>query len=143
MAYTDPSVADYKAYFTRDFPYGSTASTVMDSDITKALAEAAFNINQGLFGSQGEYSLAFMYLTAHYLVSDLQASSQGVSGQYSWLQTAKAAGSVSESFQIPQKILDNPYLAMLSKTRYGAKYLSLLLPRITGQIFAVAGRTHA
>jgi hypothetical protein len=50
---------------------------------------------------------------------------------------------VNESYSIPQHILDNPILAMLSKTNYGAKYLSMVLPRIVGQVFIVAGETQA
>lgn len=142
MAYTAPSATDFKSYFTRDFPYGSTDATVKDADITKAIAEAGFNINQGLFSSQSEYTIGYLYLTAHYLVIDLRASSQGIAGQYSWLQASKSVGSVSESFSIPQRILDNPYLAMLSKTNYGAKYISLLLPRLIGQVFTVYGGTQ-
>lgn len=141
MAYTYPDATAFKAYFTRDFPYGSTTEQVMDADINKAIDEAKFNFNEALFGSQAEFNIGFLYLTAHYLVSDLQASSQGIAGQYNWLQTSKSAGNVSESFQIPDRILNNPEFAMFSKTRYGAKFLSLIMPRIIGQIFTVCGRT--
>ena len=44
-----PTVTDFKNYFNRDFPYGNVdLSTVQDNDITKALAEAAMNFNEGL-----------------------------------------------------------------------------------------------
>lgn len=141
MAYTVPSVSDFKAYFVRDFPYGMDMESVMDTDITKAISEAGFNINQGLFGTQEQFTIGYLYLTAHYLVIDLRAGSQGVNGKYSWLTTSRSVGSVSEGMQVPQRILDNPYLAMLSTTNYGAKYLSLLLPQLTGQIFTSEGTT--
>lgn len=143
MAYTVPTASDFKAHFTRDFPYGSTDTTVMDSDITKAIAEAAVNFNESLWESQAVFTLAYLYLTAHYLVTDLRASSQGIAGSYSWLTGSKSVGSVSEGFSIPQKILDNPHLAMLSKTNYGAKFLSLALPRLVGNVVHVAGETQA
>ncbi len=143
MAYTVPTASDFKAHFTRDFPYGSTDTTVMDLDITKAIAEAAVNFNESLWESQAVFTLAYLYLTAHYLVTDLRASSQGIAGSYSWLTGSKSVGSVSEGFSIPQKILDNPHLAMLSKTNYGAKFLSLALPRLVGNVVHVHGRTHA
>jgi hypothetical protein len=85
--------------------------------------------------------MGFLYLSAHYLVTDLKNSSQGVASQYDWLTTNKAAGSVSQGSSIPQRILDNPELAMLSKTGYGAKYLSLILPQLCGNIFTICGRT--
>lgn len=142
MAFTNPTVADFKAYFFRDFPYGATSDTVMDADITKALDQALFNFNPGLFADQAQYSMGVLYLAAHYLVIDLRASSQGITGSYSWLESSKSVGSVSESFVIPQRILDNPYWAMLSQTPYGAKFLSLILPRLLGNIMVLPGRTQ-
>jgi hypothetical protein len=140
---TKPTVAEFKAYFFRDFPYGVSLDMVTDMDIAKAQVEASLNFNEALWDTQEYYSMAFNYLTAHYLVMDLRAASQGIAGSYSWLTTNKSVGSVSEGYSIPQRIMDNPYLAMLSKTNYGAKYLSLALPSLTGQMFTVCGATHA
>lgn len=142
MAYTAPTVADFKAYFARDFPYGTTSETVMDSDITAGLQEAGFNFNEGLYSSQAKYSLCYLLLAAHYLVTNLQSSSQGIAGAYSFLSTSKSVGSVSESTAIPDGILQDPYLSMLVKTPYGARYISLVLPLIRGNFFAVFGGTH-
>lgn len=114
---------------------------VTDRDITKAYGETAVNFNPALFSTQANFTLGYLYLTAHYLVMDLRASSQGIAGQYSWLQASKGVGSVNESYVVPQKILNNPIFAMLSKTNYGAKYLLLILPQLTGQIFSTPGRT--
>jgi hypothetical protein len=140
--FTAPTNTDFKNYFTRDFPFGSSTDTVMDSDIDKALAEAGFNFNEGLYQDQSQYTMAYLYLTAHYLVMDLRASSQGISGNYSWLSNSKAVGGVSEGITIPPRILENPYLAMISKTNYGAKYISLLLPQLVGAFYAVSGETQ-
>lgn len=137
----DPTVIDFKTYFFRDFPYGTTLNTVIDQDITNALGDAAFNFNPGLFPTQANYTLGYLLLAAHYLVVNLRASSQGIMGSYSWLTSGKGVGSVSESFSIPQRILDNPELAMYSKTNYGAKYLSLILPQLAGQVFVLHGTT--
>lgn len=141
MAFTTPTASDFKAYFVRDFPYGTAANTVMDTDITKSINEALFNFNSGLFDTQAKYSMCLMYLSAHYLVMDLRASSQGIQGNYPWMTTNKSVGSVSEGITIPQRILDNPYLAMISKTTYGAKYLELILPNLVGNMFAMFGDT--
>ncbi len=143
MAYTYPTVNDFKNYFVRDFPYGADpATSILDSDISKAQGEANFNFSSAFATSQENFSMLFNYLTAHYLVMDIRASSQGISGTYSWLESSKSVGSVSQSFSIPQRILDNPEYSYLSKTNYGAKYLSLILPRLSGQIFNVCGRTN-
>lgn len=142
MAYTNPDATDFKNFFVRDFPYGNTSDTVQDSDIDRALGEAGFNINPAFAQDQAQYDMLYLYLTAHYLVMDLRASSQGIAGNYNWLTTSKTVGSVSESFQIPELITRNPYMSMLSKTYYGAKYLNLIMPQIVGQIFTVAGATQ-
>lgn len=142
--YTVPSISDFTTYFVRDFPYdptGADLSKVVDADITKAIADASFNVNESLFSSQAAYSSAYLNLAAHYLVMNLRASSQGVADAYSWLTASKTVGPVSETFQFPQRILDNPILAMFTKTSYGAKYLSLVLPLLAGQAFSVCGGT--
>lgn len=143
MSYVFPSVLTFKDYFFRDFPYGEDpATSVLDADINKAYGQANVNINQNLFSSQADFTIGYLLLAAHFLVVDLRMSSQGISGTYAWVATSKSVGSVSESFQVPQRILDNPEFAMLAQTNYGAKYLQLLLPRLTGQVFSVLGSTR-
>jgi len=144
MAYNNPSVTDFKAFFTRDFPYGTDPNVaVLDADIAKAMTFANMNINPALFADQGSYNNGYLLLSAHYLVTNLRSSSQGINGQFNFLQAGKGVGSANESFAIPQRILDHPYWSMLSKTNYGAEYLQLLLPLLAGQVYTVFGRTHA
>lgn len=141
MAYVNPQVPDFKNQFVRDFPYGTDIETqVLDVDITSALQATNFNINQCLFADQGTYTYGYLLLAAHYLVVNLRNSSQGINGQFNFLQAGKSVGSVSESFSIPERILANPYWAMLTKTNYGAEYLQLLLPQLTGQMFTSFGQ---
>ncbi len=143
MAYENPSVADFKEYFFRDFPYGTDMETsVLDQDIAKAFQQTNINMNQDLWADQASYSVGYLLLAAHYLVVDLRMSSQGVAGQYAWLPSSKSVGSVSESFSIPQRILDDPYMAGLCQTNYGAKYLQLILPQLCGKIFIAFGSTR-
>lgn len=143
MAYQDPQLADFKNYFVRDFVYGTDTTTVMDQDILNALQDATFNSNQGLWPNQSSYFTAQLNLAAHYLVMNLRGASQGVAGQYSWLQNSKSVGNVSESFNIPQRILDNPNFAMLAKTHYGAKYLFMVLPQLSANVIVIGGGTQA
>lgn len=144
MAYTNPTVSDFKNQFSRDFPYGTDIDNdVVDADITSAFQYTNFSINQGFFGDQGSYSLAYNLLSAHYLVTNLRASSQGINGQYNWLQNSKGVGQVNEAFSIPQRILDNPYFSSFSKTNYGQSYLMLIMPQLVGQMFGVYGPAHA
>lgn len=140
MAYTNPSVADFKAYFFRDFPYGTDMNTsVLDQDITSAFAMTNININQGLFASQGSYNIGYFLMSAHYLVMNLRSSSQGINGQFAFLEQSKGVGGVSASFAIPQRVLDNPDWSVLMKTNYGAQFLQIILPGLAGQMYTVAG----
>lgn len=140
--YTNPSISDFQNYFIRDFPYGIDPNTcVLNSDISKAFGQTGFNINPGLFCNQANYTIGYLFLSAHYLVVDLRMSSQGMNGQYSFLEQSKSVGSVNQSFAIPQRILDNPYISMLMKTNYGAKYIELILPQLCGQVFNSYGTT--
>lgn len=141
-AYLVPSISDFKAQFVRDFNYGADSTVVMDSDLTTAMTTAGFNFNGNLFDSQQNFTLCYLLLSAHFLVMNLRASSQGIGGQFTWLQSGKGVGSVNESIAIPQRILDNPEFSYLAKTNYGAQYLMLILPMLSGQMFAVHSRTN-
>lgn len=144
MAYNNPSVADFKSQFLRDFPYGTDPKTsVLDSDISQSFQQVNMGINPGLFADQGSYTFGYNLLTAHYLSLSIQRSSQGFNGQYNFLQASKGVGAVNEAFSIPQRILDNPKFAMLAKTTYGAQYLELLLPQLTGAMAAFYMPAHA
>lgn len=142
--FDNPTIVDFKARFNRDFPYGTTLTQIMDQDVTNALNQTGTgqNFNPNLFNSQSSYTLGFLYLSAHYLVLNIRASGQGVAGQWPWMQTAKGAGGVNESFQIPERISASPELAMLATTRYGAQYLAMVLPLLKGSFGSVPGRTH-
>ena len=140
--FVNPTVVDFRSYFIRDFPYGTTIDTVMDQDILNAITDAASNFNPGLFGDQGTYTTCYLNLSAHFLVMSLRASSQGIAGQYEWLVSSKGVGSVSEGLAIPPRIMDNPEFAMLTKTPYGAKYLFMVLPLLAGNIVSVCGGTN-
>lgn len=141
MGYVIPSISDFKTYFVRDFVYGISSNTVTDADITNAMILAGVNFNVDLWGSQQAYTVGYLYLSAHYLVMNLRGSQQGQNGSFSWLINSKAVGNVSEGISIPQRILDNPELAWLSKTYYGLQYLMMILPQLMGNVVTVCGTT--
>jgi len=109
---------------------------VTDNDINGALFDAQFNVNQALFTNQAEFSRAFLYLTAHQLVEKLLAAQEGMGSQYSWLTISKSIDSVSEGFQIPDRIAKDPMLSHFSKTRYGAFYLQIISPQLIANVLA-------
>lgn len=142
MPYTPVTVNQFKAFFARDFPYGTDINTtVVDADITKALSTAGINFNEALWSSQSQFEQAYLYLSAHYLVESLKASSQGISSQYGGNTTSKSVGNVSENYEIPDKVKNNPFFAGLYTTRYGAIYVGMLQPRIIGNVVTMRGMT--
>jgi len=136
-----PTITQFKTQFARDFPYGPTNDSVMDGDIQVAISEAGLIVNSSLFQNQAAYQLAYGYAAAHCLVTNLKNSSQGIAGGFSWLENSKSVGSVSQSFSIPDDVMKNPAMAMIAKTSYGAKYLSLILPYMYGNMAIVRGGT--
>lgn len=142
MAYTDPTIADFKAYFDRDFPFGNAdMTTVRDIDVNKALSQQQNTINPNLFPGQNIYTQGALLLSAYFLVQNLRTSSQGVASKFDWTTQSKTVGPVSSSFEIPERILENPELAIYAANGYGVQYLQMILPLLTGQMFSVAGAT--
>jgi hypothetical protein len=142
VAYTNPQPSSFKSYFIRDFSYGTNINTsVTDTDIANAMQMTNININQANWADQSSYNVGYLLLSAHYLVLNLRSSSQGINGQFSFLEQSKGVGAANQSFAIPQRILDNPLWSIFAKTNYGLQYLELLLPQLCGQIFTVIGTT--
>ena len=138
------TVDAFKGWFSRDFPYSASGdlSGITDQDILKAFAEASMNFNSSLFGTCEEQKLGFLYLAAHYLVIDIQNSTQGLNGKYEGVMASKSVGSVSVGYQIPDWVMAHPIYSLLSQSKYGMKYLSLIIPLLVGNIAAVRGATH-
>jgi hypothetical protein len=147
MAYPPPTVTDFKNWFAADFQYGITDPAtptdrkVSDSDIQVQLDCAGRWLPQDLLPSQGQYTDAYLYLAAHYLSVRMQESASGPFGQASWLQQSKTVGDVSEAFSIPRNIQRNPHLAALCGTRYGARFVSMILPYCIGNVRIHEGAT--
>lgn len=142
MAFQNPTIAEFQAYFNRDFPYGNAdLTTVNDTDIQKALIQTQNTLNIRLFPNQNIFTQGSLLLSAHFLVENLRTSAQGIAGKFPWLDASKSAGGVSNTFQIPDRILENPELAILADTRYGTQFLYLVLPLLSGVMFSVQGGT--
>jgi hypothetical protein len=145
MAYVIPTVADFKSRFDRDFPFCGSDQTdfskVRDVDVTRAFTSVTLNFNPNLFNSQASFTEAYLLLTAHYLVTALNAAAQGVRGAGEWLTNSKSVGQVMESFTIPDRILKSPFLAAISKTTYGMQYIAMIAPLLVGNVSLVVGDT--
>lgn len=179
------SVEDFKALFSRDFPYlpeyipgkayfkgdlvyyennfytslidgnltEPTNTTnwklanvtednyIQDSDIMRAFEEANVNFNNDLFKDCGTAKMVYLYLAAHYLVIDLNNASNPLALGLMGFTQSKSVGSVSESYGIPTWVTNSRSLGLYAQTGYGRKYLSLILPYLTGNFIFTRGRT--
>ena len=114
---------------------------VGDLDINHAFAEACTTFNTSLFGDDDQMVLAYLYLTAHYLVNDLNAGGAGSAG--GGIVNSRSVGNVSESYTIPEWQVKSPIFSFYTKSSYGLKYLNMVMPRIKGNVVSIAGGTNA
>ena len=134
-------VTSFKAYFDRgQFSYGSAAPDIRDKDITQALAEANAVFNPDIYPTDHPEikDLALSYLTAHFLVTDIDAQDSG--GQSRLLQNARSADGVSESLTIPDWMNSGEF-AFYVTTYYGQKWLMLTKPYLDGMVVVIGGAT--
>lgn len=163
-----PVYVEGKAYFTNDIVYyepnfyqslvdnntelptnttnwqvinNSVNNYIQDSDIMRAFNEAVINFNVNLFTDQNSAIMVFLYLAAHYLVIDLNNAMNPLALGFMGFTQSKSVGSVSESYGIPQWMLNNQVLSAYAQTGYGRKYLSLIQPYLIGNVLFFPGRT--
>lgn len=110
--------------------------------ITEAFSEAEVNFNPDLFPDCTTATRIFYYLAAHYLVIDVNNSTNPFSLGFTGYTQSKSVGSVSESFGVPQWMLNDPILSGYAQTGFGRKYLSLIKPYIVGNIIYTPGRVN-
>ena len=120
---------------------GSVYNYVTDEDIEKALGQAILNANEAFGADDDEKITIFLHLAAFYLVMDLKNASTGVNSSYSGLVASKSVGSVSESYNFPQWIVNNPLYSIYSQNGFGMKYLSLIIPYLSCTVLFSRGGT--
>ena len=115
---------------------------IQDSDIERAFEEAKINFNSDFFSSNNSAAMVYCYLAAHYLVIDLNNAQNPLALGFMGFTQSKSVGSVSESYGIPQWMLNNDVLGAYAQTGYGRKYLSLIRPYLVGNIIFTPGRIN-
>lgn len=132
-------VAAFKAQFSRgQFNYGAVLPAVRDSDISAAMVEASAVFNDSLYPTVDIADLAYLYLSAHFLATDLDAADGG--GQTRLLQTSRSADGVSESLDIPDWMRAGEFSFYVT-TYYGQKFLIISQPYLGGAVYVVGGAT--
>ncbi len=114
---------------------------VLDADIEKAFSEAKMQFNQALFTSDANIQLGYLYLTAFFLVNDINTANAGLQIVNSYPVSSRTVGNVSEKYEIPDTYLENPQFLFYSSNLYGRKYLSMIQPLLVGNIGIAFGTT--
>lgn len=112
---------------------------VQDQDIENAFSEATILFNPALWDGDANEELAYLYLTAHFMVTDLRRANAGLTSRPEFVASARTVGSVSETYELPDMYKNNPILNGYLKTGYGMKYLDLMLPNLVGNTVAICG----
>lgn len=101
---------------------------VTDEDIEKAMSQAICNGNENFGENCNEKINIYLHLVAFYLVMDLKNAQTGMNGGVAGVVSSTHVGDVSESYAIPQWMLNDPMYSMFAQNGYGLKYLSLIAP---------------
>jgi hypothetical protein len=134
------TATEFKTFFDRgQFTYGITLPDIRDKDIDEAIAEAQAIFNEDIYPNEDTAKQALYYLTAHFLLLDIDSSNSG--GQSNFIQSSRSANGISESLTIPEWMLNGDY-ALYVTTFYGQKFLMLSKPYLDGVIFSVTGGTR-
>ena len=112
-----------------------------DNDILRAFKEAKVNFNAGLFEEEETAKMVFLYLSAHYLIIDLNNAQNPLAMGFMGFTQSKSVGSVSQSFALPDFVTKNAVLSQYMQTGYGAKYVSLIYPYLIGNVLLIKGKT--
>jgi len=131
------TIEEFKNLFDRgQFYYGLEVPGIRDKDILEALNEALNIFNGDLYPDDETCKRALSYLTAHFLILDID----GASGQSIYNVSSRSAGGISESLSIPLWMQEGDF-AMYATTFFGQKYLMLSKPFLDGAVFVVSGAT--
>lgn len=107
---------------------GDKYAYVLDEDIEKAMTQALPNANERFGETCTEKRNIYLHLVAFYLVFDMKNSSAGINSSFMGALSGKHVGDVSESYAVPQWMLNNPMYSIYGQNGYGLKYLSLIAP---------------
>lgn len=114
---------------------------IVDEDITNAYDESCIVFNEALFSSDEDLKKAYLYLTAHNLVGNMNLEGSESNGMQ--LLSSRSVGSISESYTLPEWLLKHPVYSNYASTAYGQKYLNMIATKLIGNVVTVEGKTDA
>ena len=112
---------------------------IWNEDIEKAFEESKATAFTRI-DSEAALKQAFLYLTAHYLVGDLNAN--GLQSSGNGLISGKTVGNVSVNYVVPKWAEKESYSFYIT-TYYGLKYLTLTRPYRIGNVIPMSTPRHS
>ena len=113
---------------------------VKDADIEEAMREAATIVPDGTPMACNEYQMAFLLMTAHWVISDWQAKNLGMNASgASGILTGRAAGKMSASYAVSPLLQQNPLWQPYLTTPWGVKAIAILARYNVGNVMFVQG----
>lgn len=147
MAWTVPTVDEFKTYFFRYFPFNPTGNPVtdikyvQDQDIQNAYDMAEINFSAGMFDNNGQSTIVFFWLSAFYLAENLKVAAKGIASQANFPITSITVHDVSQQMQPPERFLKSAAMAMYTRNGFGLTYLSLVYPFTIGRMNIAFGNS--
>ena len=162
IAITSPNVANVSAMtglqpgqtvVGAGIPSGTTIlsigvnSLVLSQNATATQLQAQLTVGGPSGFSVSEAQLAYLYLTAHFLVLNLQ-NAGGLGAPSPFLGQAssgggvvaqKTVGGVSVAYTFPDFVVNSRILSQFLKTGYGQMYLQMVTPKIPARRVMVVG----
>lgn len=112
---------------------------VLDSDILRAMGEATFKFNQGLF-TKDKGKMIFLYLTMFFLVYDRQMGAAGLNGNSAAGPVIhRTVGKMTVSYMESKLFSKYPSYEFLASNDYGRKAFNLMRPYLTGGVQILQG----
>ena len=117
---------------------------ILDSDIIRAMGEAAFKFNSGLVPNEEKRKIIALYLTAFFVAYDRQMANSGLnSNSSSGPVRSRTVGKMSVSYMESKLFEKHPSYEFFARNQYGIKAFNLLLPYLRGNVLVLNGRPTA
>lgn len=114
---------------------------ILDSDILRAMGEAAFKFNAGLVPNEEKRKIIALYLTAFFVAYDRQMANAGLnSSSSSGPVRSRTVGKMSVSYMESKLFEKHPSYEFFARNQYGIKAFNLLLPYLRGNVLVLNGR---
>lgn len=112
---------------------------ILDLDIERAMGEASFKFNKGLF-TEPKGKMIFLYLTMFFLVYDRQMASAGMNGNSAAGPVLhRSVGKMSVTYMESKLFSKYPSYEFLATNDYGRKAFNLMAPYLRAGVRILYG----